>query len=327
MNQDIYVVIEHLRGQIAEISYTMLAAAHALAGGSGGKVFGVLLGKDVQKLAENLAADQVLYVDHQALAEFNPDAYLTVLTQLIGERQPRAVLLGSTTIGSDVVGGLSIKLNAPLISQCQQFLVDGGTAKAVSKICGGKIMTEIELPETTTLISMIPGGYGPEDGQGQGAAVETVAAPSLDEMRVALSSYIEPEAADVDLEKEPIIVAVGRGIQTEDNIELAQDLADLLGGVVAGSRPVVDQGWLATSRLVGKSGKHVKPKIYLTLGISGAPEHVEGITGSETIIAINSDPNAPIFNVAKYGVNMDLFDLIDPLIEKVEEAKGVRSIG
>jgi electron transfer flavoprotein alpha subunit len=169
---------------------------------------------------------------------------------------------------------------------------------------------------------MIPGGYGPEDGQGQGSTLETVAAPSLDGMRVTLSSYIEPEAADVDIEKEPIVVAVGRGIQTEDNIELAQELADLLGGVVAGSRPVVDQGWLATSRLIGKSGKSVKPKLYLALGISGAPEHVEGITGSEAIIAINSDPNAPIFNVAKYGVNVDLFDLIDPLIEHVRAAKG-----
>jgi electron transfer flavoprotein alpha subunit len=322
MNQDIYVVIEHLRGQVAEISYTMLAAARIIAGGSGGKVVGVLLGKDAQKLTENLAADQVLYVDHPALDEFSSDAYLPVLTGLIGERQPRAVLLGSTTIGSDVSGGLSIKLNAPLISQCQQFVVEGSAFKAVSKICGGKIMTETELPETTSLISMIPGGYAPEDGQGQGAAIETVAAPSLDGMRVTLSSYIEPEAGDVDLEKEPIIVAVGRGIQTEDNIELAQDLADLLGGVVAGSRPVVDQGWLTTSRLIGKSGKSVKPKLYLALGISGAPEHVEGITGSETIIAINSDPVAPIFNVAKYGVNVDLFDLIDPLIEHIKAAKG-----
>lgn len=322
MNQDIYVVIEHLRGQVAEISYVMLAAARELAAGSGGKVVGVLLGKDAQKLTDSLAADQVLYVDHPALEDFNPDTYLTVLSGLIGERQPRATLLGSTTIGSDVAGGLSIKLNAPLISQCQQFVIKGNCLKAVSNVCGGKIMTETELPEIPTLVNMIPGGYGPEDGQGTGAAIETVAVPSLDGERVKLSSYIEPEAADVDLEKEPIIVAVGRGIQAEDNIELAQDLANLLGGVVAGSRPVVDQGWLATSRLVGKSGKHVKAKMYLTLGISGAPEHVEGITGSETIIAINSDPAAPIFNVAKYGANVDLFDLIDPLIEKVREAKG-----
>ncbi len=322
MNQDIFVVIEHLQGQVAEISYTMLAAAREMTGGSGGQVVGVLLGKDTQKLAESLAADKVLYVDHAALAEFNPDAYLAVLPGLIEERQPRAVLLGSTTIGSDIAGGLSVKLNLPLISQCQQAVVDGSAIKMVSKICGGKIMADIDLSDTTTLVTMIPGGYAPEDGQGQGAAVETVVAPSLDGLRVTLSSYIEPEAADVDLEKEPIVIAVGRGIQTEDNIELAQDLADLLGGVVAGSRPVVDQGWLATSRLVGKSGKRVKAKLYLTLGISGAPEHVEGITGSETIIAINSDPAAPIFNIAKYGVNVDLFDLIDPLIDTLREAKG-----
>jgi electron transfer flavoprotein alpha subunit len=323
MNQDIYVVIEHLQGQVAEISYTMLAAAREIAGGSGGQVVGILLGKDAQKLAKNLAADQIMYADHPALAEFNPDAYLSVLTGLIGEKQPRVVLLGSTTIGSDVAGGLSIKLNVPLISQCQQVVVDGNAIKTVSKICGGKIMTETDLPETTTLVTMIPGGYAPEDGQGQGATVETVAVPDLEGLRVTLSSYIEPEAGDVDLEKEPIVIAVGRGIQTEDNIELAQDLADLLGGVVAGSRPVVDQGWLSTSRLVGKSGKRVKAKLYLTLGISGAPEHVEGITGSETIIAINSDPAAPIFGVAKYGVNVDLFDLIDPLINTVKESKGV----
>jgi electron transfer flavoprotein alpha subunit len=209
-----------------------------------------------------------------------------------------------------------------LISQCEQVVIDGSAIKAVSKICGGKIMTETELPDETTLVTVIPGGYAPEENQGGGASVETVTASGLDELRVTLSSYIEPEAADVDIEKEPIVIAVGRGIQTEDNIELAQDLADLLGGVVAGSRPVVDQGWLTTSRLVGKSGKQVKSKLYLTLGISGAPEHVEGITGSETIIAINSDPAAPIFDVAKYGVNFDLFDLIDPLIDAVSDAKG-----
>jgi len=322
MNQDIYVVIEHLQGKVAEISYVMLAAARHIAQVSGGKVVGVLLGQNALKLSDSLGANLVLYLDHPTLAEFVPDAYLFALAGLIGERQPRAVLLGSTTIGSDIAGGLSVRLNAPLISQCQQVATDGGEIRLISKICGGKIMTETELPDALTLVTMIPGGYPPEDGQGKGATVETVAVPSLGESRVRLAKYIEPEAADVDLEKEPFIIAVGRGIQTQDNVELAQTLADLLGGVVAGSRPIVDQGWLPTSRLVGKSGKQVKAKLYLTLGISGAPEHIEGITGSETIIAINSDPNAPIFGVAKYGVNKDLFDLIDPLIEKVQAAKG-----
>jgi len=126
----------------------------------------------------------------------------------------------------------------------------------------------------------------------------------------------------VDISKEPILISVGRGIQNEDNIELAEELAGLLGGTVCSSRPIVDQGWLPTSRMVGKSGKSVKPKLYLALGISGAPEHIEGMGESETIVAINMDPNAPIFDIATYGVEIDLFDLIDPLLEKVEEAKG-----
>jgi len=139
---------------------------------------------------------------------------------------------------------------------------------------------------------------------------------------VTLKEYIEPEAGDVDISKEPILISVGRGIQNEDNIELAEELAGLLGGTVCSSRPIVDQGWLPTSRMVGKSGKSVKPKLYLALGISGAPEHIEGMGESETIVAINMDPNAPIFDIATYGVEIDLFDLIDPLLEKVEEAKG-----
>jgi electron transfer flavoprotein alpha subunit len=322
MNQDIFVVLEHVQGKVAEISYTMLAVAHEMSQGTGGQVVGVLLGQNAQALAENMAADKILYVEHPALEEFNPDAYLSVLSNLIKDREPRAVLLGSTTIGSDVAGGLSIRLGIPMVSQCQKVIVEGGAINIVSKICGGKIMAETGLPEGTAIITVIPGGYAPEDGQGKGAAIEKVPAPGLEDLHIKLISYVEPEAADVDLEKESILIAVGRGIQTEDNIELAQELATLLGGVVAGSRPVVDQGWLSTARLVGKSGKHVKAKLYLTLGISGAPEHVEGITGSETIIAINSDPAAPIFDVAKYGVNVDLFDLIDPLIEKVREAKG-----
>ena len=122
--------------------------------------------------------------------------------------------------------------------------------------------------------------------------------------------------------KERLLIAVGRGIQNQDNISLAEDLAQAIGGVVCGSRPVIDQGWLATSRLVGKSGKQVKPKIYFAMGISGAPEHVEAITDSDTIIAINPDPKAPIFDIAKYGAEMDMFDLFEVLIEKVKEAKG-----
>jgi electron transfer flavoprotein alpha subunit len=267
-----------------------------------------------------LAADQVLYLDHPALTDFTSDAYQKALSGLISEKQPRVVLLGSTTIGSDVAGGLSIQLGLPLASSCRSFSADG---KFVSQICGGKIMAEGDLPSPTALVTMVPGGYKPEAGQSaQAPALTRLEVAGLDALRVSLAKYIEPEAGDVDISKEPLLIAVGRGIQQQDNIQLAEDLAQAMGGVVCGSRPVIDQGWLATSRLVGKSGKHVKPKVYLAMGISGAPEHAEAITDSDMIIAINTDPKAPIFEIAKYGTETDLFDLIDPLIEKVKAAKG-----
>lgn len=144
---------------------------------------------------------------------------------------------------------------------------------------------------------------------------------ALEGLRVTLKQYVEPQASDVNIAKEPILISIGRGIQRQDNIELAQALAEALGGVVCGSRPVVDQGWLPVSRLVGKSGKTVKPKLYLALGISGAPEHVEGMGGAELIVAVNTDPRAPIFNVAHYGAAVSIFDLAPVLIEKIRQVR------
>ena len=322
MSEDIYVVIEHLRGQIADISYVMLAAARVLAGGTGGEVVGVLLGHEAQGLAGTLAANRVLYVDDPALADFTPDAYQQVLAGRIQEDAPRAVLLGHTSVGMDVASGLSARLDLPLVSQCKSVQADDGRLRFVSQICGGKIMAEGDLPEPTALVTMVPGGFKLEEGQSeQPPEVTPVAAPALEGLRVALKQYIEPAAGDVDISREPILISVGRGIQNQDNIELAEELAGLLGGVVCSSRPLVDQGWLPTTRLVGKSGKHVKPKIYLAMGISGAPEHVEGMADSETIIAINTDPNAPIFDVAQYGAEVDMLDLMEVLIEQLEEAR------
>lgn len=317
MNQNIFVIVEHLLGQVTDISYIMLAAARELAQGSGGEVVAVLLGHNAQDLANTLAADRVLYGDDPALAEFTADAYQDALSGLLSAEEPRAVLFGSTTIGTDVAGVLAARLSLPMVSSCIKISADG---KIVSQICGGKIMAETDLGDTTTVITVIPGGYKPEGGQSDGPPELTPFEVSLGEPKVTLRAYIEPEITDVDITKEEVLISVGRGVQTEDNIELAEELAELLGGAVCASRPIVDQGWLPISRMVGKSGNHVKPKLYLALGISGAPEHAEGMTDAETIIAVNIDPNAPIFDVAKYGIEVDLFDLIDCLIEAIQEA-------
>jgi electron transfer flavoprotein alpha subunit len=319
MSQDILVVIEHLRGQVSDASYVMLAGARQLSQNSGGKVIAVLLGQNAQDLSGNFAADKVLYADNPALADFTSEAYQLTLAEILKSQAPRAVLMGHSSIGMDIASGLSARLGIPVVSSCRSFTTDG---KFVSQICGGKIMAEGDLPTPTALVTMVPGGYKVEQGKSTTTpAIENVTVPALDGVRVSLLKYIEPDTSDVDITKEKMLVSVGRGIQNKDNIELANELASALGCAVSASRPVVDQGWMATTRLVGKSGKQVKPKIYLALGISGAPEHVEGMGESEAIIAVNTDPNAPIYNIAKYGTTIDMFDLLPVLTEKVKQAK------
>jgi electron transfer flavoprotein alpha subunit len=320
MNQDIFVTIEHLRSKVSELSYIMLAAAHDLAQGTGGEVVAIVLGQNAQGLASDFNADKVLYGDHPLLSDFNPEAYTKTLTKIIDEYKPRAVIFGHTTIGMDTIGGISAHLGLPLVSSVRTIEAN---SRLISQICGGKIMAECNLPEPTALITLVPGGYKPEQGQStQSPPVTSIPVHLEDGLRIKLNQYIEPETGDVDISKEPLLIAVGRGIQTQDNITLAEELAQAMGGVVCASRPIVDQGWLPTSRLVGKSGSTVKPKVYLAIGISGAPEHVEAITGSDVIIAINTDPIAPIFNIAKYGTTADLFDLIPVLTEQIRNIKG-----
>lgn len=328
MKQIIYVLIEHIRGQVADISYLMLAAAHKIAEQIDGSVVAILLSHNEQELANDLLANRVLYYDHPVLTDFCATAYQRVLGELIYENKPRLVLLGDTTIGVEVAAPLSARLDLPLVSYCRDIYTQGGALKFTGQICGGKIMVEGDVPGPTALVTMIPGAYKSEQGRSAQPPVVVWSSPvsSLEELPIKFMRYIEPSASDVDIAKEPILVSVGRGIQNQDNLPIAEDLAEALGGVLCASRPVVDQGWLPTTRLVGKSGKRVKPRVYLALGISGATEHVEAITDSDMIVAINTDPEAPIFNLAKYGATVDLFDLIPVLTENVKLAKqGVKA--
>jgi electron transfer flavoprotein alpha subunit len=327
MSENILVITEHLQGHVLDITYVMLAGARQLAEQTGGKVIAVLLGYKAQSLTKDFNADKVHSYDRPSLENFSPDAYLRVLEAEINEEQPRAVLFGHTTLGMDVASGLSARLGLPLVSQVQHFdpgptgNAGAGGLKFVSQICGGKIMAEGTLPKTTVLVTMVPGGYKLEDGQGPTPSILEKQAPGLEGMRVRLSHFIEPEVSDVDIAREPVLVSVGRGLQNENDLETVERLAKDLHGAVSASRPLVDKGWLPTSRLVGKSGKAVKPKMYLALGISGAPEHAEAITSSDLIIAVNTDPNAPIFDIAQYGVEMDMMELLPVLLEKLEQEK------
>lgn len=318
MEKDIFVLIEHLRGEIADISYVLLAAGQEIAAKYGGAVVALMLGGDAASLSTTLAADRVLAIDHPLLADFNPDIYLQVLAHVLEEQQPRLTILGDTSMGAELAGGLSMTLGYPLVSSCLALWSEGEVLHYRSQTCGGKIQAEGELPGPCALAAMIPGAYRTEQGMAEKPPqVVSMEAPALEEPRMTLKEYIEPDISDVDISKENILVAVGRGIGNEDNLEVANELVKALGGTLCASRPVVDQGWLPTTRLVGKSGKRVKPKLYITLGISGAPEHTEAIRESEMILAVNTDPAAPIFNIARYGTTLDLFDLVPELTKRI----------
>jgi electron transfer flavoprotein alpha subunit len=324
MSEDIWVVIETMRGDVSEISYTTLAAGRALADGLGGEMIALLLGHKAEALANTLgAADSVRYVGHASLADFTPDAYQRTIAGLIKENPPRAVLFGHSSMGMDVVCSIGIQLDVPLITCCQTLDVENGSPRYISLTCGGKVLAEGELPSPTCLVTIVPGGHKPEDGKKEGAPEVTQVPPpaALADLKVILKGYIEPEAGDVDVTKESILVSVGRGIQQQSNLKLAEELATALGGAVSASRPIVDQGWLPTSRLVGKSGMSVRPRLYLPLGISGAPEHIEGVPECEMMIAINTDEQAPIFDFAQYGAAVNVLDLMPVLTEKIRQAK------
>jgi electron transfer flavoprotein alpha subunit len=321
---DVCVVVEILRGEICEITYTMLAAGRRLARAIGAKLSALVIGNDLQKLLESLgAADRAVCIEHPELADFNPEAYLRAAASIFAQHRPRVILFGHTSMGTDLACGLAGRLKLPLVTCCRSFSTDGGPPRYVSLICGGKLTATGPLPEPCCLVTLMTGGYRAEEGKvASRPAVESWPAPDLSNLRTRLRRYNPPPAGDVDIAKQPILVSVGRGIQNKDNISLAEELAKALGGTVSGSRPVIDQEWLPSTRLVGKSGKQVKPKLYLALGISGAPEHAEGMRDSELIVAINRDEKAPIYGFAHYGAAVDVLELIPVLTQKVQQARG-----
>ncbi len=318
MSNDVFMLAEHLKGKVSDISFEMAGQARRLAAAFGGQAVAVLLGSGAQALAEAIGADSVLYVDDPALAEFNPEAYSRVLTALIKERSPRLVMMGNTSVGMDLGAGLSVTSGLPLIAYVNGLAAEGGTLVATSQIYGGKIQAEAVPDGEACIISCLAGAFPADAGRGS-APVEQIASPvPLGDLKVKFVKLIEPQGGDIDITQQPILVSIGRGIGGQENIELAQELADALGCAVSASRPITDAGWLPKTRQVGKSGLTVKPKVYLALGISGAPEHLEGMRGAETIIAVNTDAKAPIFDVAHYGATCDMLDLLPALTEKVK---------
>jgi electron transfer flavoprotein alpha subunit len=318
MSNDVMVVAEHLKGALADITFEMIGLGKNLASQLGGSCIVTLIGGSDAMTSELGAADLVVRVGGDEMADFNPESYALALEAAVDAKSPRVTLVAYTSMGMDLATTLAVKKGMAHASSCLSATA-GAETKAIAQLYGGKLNVESTLGSGPCILSILAGATSADSGKSAGSpAQESVAMPSTPG-RVRFRSLIEPEAGDVDITTQEVLVAIGRGIGSKDDIEIAEDLAEALNAAIAGSRPLIDSGWLPKSRQVGKSGLKVAPKLYLALGISGAPEHVEGMKGSGTIIAINSDKHAPIFNVAHYGIAEDLFDVVEELTEAIED--------
>lgn len=318
---NVLVYVETSDGHVSPISFELLSAARALAQGLGGEVEALVAGGgDAAQLG---GADTVIRVEHPALSPYVPEAHVAVLADAISERQPQAVLVGNTSVGIDLAAGAAAATNRPLVSYCVGLEADGGAVIARSQLYGGKIVatTKTQAPAIFAVVAgSFPESAGTSGGRQQEAKMDPPA--SLASLRTRFVSASAPGGEGVDITRAEKLVSVGRGIGGPENLELAEELAKALGAEIGASRPVCDSGWLPKARQVGKSGMTVKPKLYFAVGISGAPEHLEGMRDSDLIVAVNSDANAPIFKVAHYGTTCDLFDLLPALTERLKAKTG-----
>ncbi|MBD3265500.1 electron transfer flavoprotein subunit alpha/FixB family protein [bacterium] len=321
--QDIAILAEINQGQLAPITFELLGGAKELAQAGGGSVIVYLLGEALQEHESALSgADKVIEVDHPQLAQFTPQTYIQALEQLVNQDRPRALLIGSTSMGLDIASLLAARLNAPIACSCQDIKVEGDTLHVVSQLYSGKIQADVNITASPAILLVLPACFHEFEGAGSAEIEKREVSLPAEPGAIVFEEMILPEAGDVDITQQDILVSIGRGIEQQENIEMAEELAEALGGAVSASRPIVDQGWLPSTRQVGKSGMIVSPKCYLALGISGAPEHQEGMRGANLIIAVNTDPNAPIFNIAHYGAVADMLDVVEALKEQLAAKKG-----
>ena len=321
---DIFVIAEHRNGEIRDITFEMLQKAGALAQDLSCNVTAVLLKDSSESFTDDLAkwADRVLVFEDERLKTYNSDLYTGILAALVQEQQPFLTLVGHTSWGMDYAPALAVRTGCPLATDVNDILLEDGRPQVIRQMYSGKLFSRVSFdPSGGYMITVRPGAFQVDTAAHKAGTVVLQNLPEdLQSPRREFLEFEETAAGDVDITQADLLVSVGRGVGDADNIATVQELADLLGGTLSCSRPVVDKHWLPKYHQVGTSGKSVKPKVYLALGISGAFQHVAGITGADCVIAVNKDKKAPIFRVADYGIADDLFTVVEALKGKVADS-------
>jgi electron transfer flavoprotein alpha subunit len=317
---NIFVLAEHRQGQIRDISYEMLTKAREL-----GETTAIIL-TDNKELAKPLAdyAKTVIVIVDPRLENFNSEAYRKVLTSVITQHKPRLFMIGHTSQGIDLAPRLAAALNLPLATDLIDLAFESEAFTVTRQVYGGKVNAKATARKAETYLTTIRQATfqpkkpeSPTNGQ-----ITEMSSPLTEEIaEKRFLQYVLPPSGGVDITAAEKLIGIGRGIKDQANIPQVEELAKIMGAVLACSRPIVDKGWLPSDRQVGTSGKTVKPKFYLALGISGAFQHVLGMKSSDLIIAVNKDPKAPIFSFADYAVAEDLFKILPSLKNKINEVR------
>ncbi|MFF2155508.1 electron transfer flavoprotein subunit alpha/FixB family protein [Paenibacillus chitinolyticus] len=322
MSNTYLIVAEAKGGALRQVSFETIGAAKAIAA-EGDSVLAALIGSGVSGLAGELAAygvQKVYVTDHADLKDYNPEAYGKALHDIIRQAEPDAVLLGHTAIGKDLAPQIASLLGAGQISDVTAVESDGGKAVFTRPIYAGKALEKKAFTSFPWVVTVRPNNIAaPAAAEGASAAVENVAyeAPSL---RTVIREVVQKTSGQIDLAEAKVVISGGRGVKSADGFKPLEELADVLGGAVGASRGACDAGYCDYAMQIGQTGKVVTPEIYIACGISGAIQHLAGMSGSRVIIAINKDPEAPIFKVADYGIVGDLFDVVPLLTEEFRKA-------
>jgi electron transfer flavoprotein alpha subunit len=316
----VLAVLEHREGSLHKTALEALAAAQQIGAELNLPVFAAVLGSGVDGVAQTLAGyalAKIHAVDHDLLAQYTPDGYTNALRQLVEQHKPTYIILPHTYQVRDFAPKLATALNRVLVSDAIGYRVDNGTLVLVRQLFQGKINADVRFSGEPPYFASIQAGAFRADKLQPGSASIERTSPDLkpEQIRTKPQAPFRESQRAVDLGAAQIIVSVGRGIKEAENIPVVQKLADALGAELAASRPICDNGWLPMERQVGSSGQTVAPRLYVAVGISGAIQHLVGMKGSRTIVAINKDPEAPIFEVADYGIVGDLFEVVPALIE------------
>lgn len=321
MSNNILIIAEGRPEGLRKVSFELVNAAQQLAGALGAQVEGAVVGHNVGAWSEALAKTGVAKVyaaDDPGLEHFAPESYATALAEVINKAQPAIVLFGASGWGKEVSARTAAKLDWGLVTDCTEAKIENGALELTRPIYSGKAIAHVRAKGFPVMVSLRPNIVPPVEANSAAAPIEQVAV-TLKEPRAKVVETVVKAKSKVDLGEANIVVSGGRGVKGAEGFAPVQELADALGGAMGASRAAVDAGWIDYTHQVGQTGKTVSPKLYIAAGISGAIQHLAGMSSSKVIVAINKDPDAPIFKIADYGIVGDLFQVLPVLTEEVKK--------